>query len=80
MGIFELYATRLWRWGSSWCIPFPRPLREAMGWRPGDLVLMRPHLPYITMRVARPETAVPDGAMDPELMPPAWPRAGGEQQ
>lgn len=68
-----LFAVRIWQTGSSWVFPLPKALRDSIGWRPGDLLIIRVHPPYLTLRVAQPESVIPLRTMGLEVLPPAWP-------
>ena len=54
-----LYAVRLWRTGKSVVFPIYSAVLKALHADVGDLLLVRVHPPYITLRVARPESLMP---------------------
>jgi hypothetical protein len=53
--------------------PLYKRVRDALGARPGDVLVMRLHAPYLTLRVARPEKIIPIDDFGPEVLPPSWP-------
>ncbi len=77
MGRGPLYTARCWKSGASWCIVVPRDVRKALKLLPGDLVIMRLHEPYVTIRRGDADAFMPLSKMKLEDMPPAWP--GGKK-
>ena len=76
-----LYAARIWQMGKSVVFPLYKAALEAIGAKPGDLVLVRVHPPYITFRIAHPDRAVPVSTFHPDDLPPEHARQkprGGE--
>lgn len=72
--LFPLYAARLWKHGNSLWFVLNQTLTDALQVTEDDLLLIRPHLPYISIRKAVPELALPLNAFTVEELPPAWPR------
>lgn len=71
--LHALFTGRIWRMGASIVFPLPKALREAISARPGELIIMRVHPPYVTFRVAQPGAIIPVDRFEPEDLPPAWP-------
>jgi hypothetical protein len=69
-----LYAARIWQMGKSVVFPIYSAVCRAIRAVPGDLLLVRVHPPYITLRVAHPEQVMPVEQFTDEELPPAWPR------
>lgn len=67
-----LFAGRIWRMGKSVVFPLPKLLMNALGARPNDLVMCRVHPPYVTFRVANPDTIIPVEQFGSEELPPSW--------
>jgi len=40
---------------------------------PDEMLIIRVHPPFISMRVAKPERMIPIENWDPLLLPPTWP-------
>ncbi len=70
---FTLYAARVWRSGNSIVFPLFKSIREAIGAHPDDLLIIRVHPPYITLRRADPNLIVPLDELTTADLPPAWP-------
>ena len=68
-----LYAARVWKWGKSTVFPLYSAVLAAMHCVPGDLLLVRVHPPYITLRVAHPESVMPVEQFTDAELPPSWP-------
>ena len=68
-----LYAVRLWNHGKSVIFPLYHAVMKALNANVGDLMLVRVHPPYITLRVARPESLMPVEQFTEEELPPHWP-------
>lgn len=58
--------------GKSVCFPLQKLLREALGVKPDDLLIMRVHGPYVTFRIAQPEAVIPVERFEREDLPPSW--------
>jgi hypothetical protein len=69
---YPLFAARIWKMGSSVVFPLAKMLMDALEARPGDLVLIRVHLPYITFRIANPEKNFPLPSFTAEELPPSY--------
>ncbi len=69
-----LYAVRIWRAGKSVVFPIYQAVLQAIHAMPGDLLLVRVHPPYITVRVARPESLMPVEQFTDQELPPEWPK------
>ena len=72
---YPLYAARVWKWGKSTVFPLYSAVLAAIHCVPGDLLLVRVHPPYITLRVARPESVMPVEQFTDAELPPSWPSA-----
>lgn len=70
---YPLYVLRVWQWGNSVVFPLYKPVLKALGAVPGDMLIGRIHVPYLTVRLARPERAIPIDNFGPEVLPPSWP-------
>jgi hypothetical protein len=70
---YPLWAVPVWKMGASFAFPLYKALRQRLGWRPGDMLLVRIHPPYVTFRVALPERIIPIDDFGPEVLPPSWP-------
>ena len=68
-----LYAVRLWTWGKGIVLPVYAAVLEALHAKAGDLMLVRVHPPYITLRVVHPETLMPVEQFTDRELPPSWP-------
>lgn len=68
-----LFVAKPYVQGNSVVVVLERELREALGWRPGDIILIRLHKPYATLRRGVPELAIPMADIHLEDLPPAWP-------
>jgi len=68
-----IYTTKLTKSGNSWVLSIERDLREALGLVPGDIIVMRLHAPYVTLRRAVPEREIPLTDLNPACFPPSWP-------
>lgn len=71
-GLHALYACRLWRMGKQLVFPLYTSVIEALGARPGDLVLIRVHLPFVTFRIANPDLTLPAPRFTGEDLPPSY--------
>ena len=71
--LYPLYTVMTWRVGNGVVFPLHQVVREALGVRPGDLLIARVHGPYLTIRRAQPERAIPIDTFGPEVLPPSWP-------
>lgn len=69
---YPLFAARIWRMGSSVVFPLAKMLMQALDAQPGDLVLVRVHLPYVTFRIANPDLTLPVPRFRPEELPPSY--------
>jgi hypothetical protein len=70
--LHPLYAARLWRMGKSLVFPLYEAVITALGAKPGDLVLVRVHLPYVTFRIAHPDLTMPIPRFTPGELPPSY--------
>jgi len=70
--LHPLYAARLWRMGKSLVFPLYEAVIAALDCKPGDLVLVRVHLPYITFRIAHPDLAMPIPRFTASELPPSY--------
>ena len=70
-----LYAVRLWKHGNTTIFPIYHAVLKALNAVVGDLMLVRVHPPYITLRVARPESLMPVEQFTEADLPPQWPTA-----
>lgn len=73
--VHPLYAVRLWRMGKSLVFPLYTAVANALHAEQGDLLLVRVHPPYITMRVGRPDSLMPVEQFTENELPPEWPKA-----
>jgi hypothetical protein len=67
-----LYVARPYYQGNSVVLVLEKALREELGWRPGDLLMIRLHKPYATLRVGVPQDAIDLRALKPDDLPPSW--------
>jgi antitoxin component of MazEF toxin-antitoxin module len=70
--VYPLFAARIWRMGQSVVFPLAKLLMQALEAQPGDLVLVRVHLPYVTFRIANPDLSLPVPRFRPEELPPSY--------
>ena len=70
--LHPLYACRLWRAGRQLVFPLYTAVIDAIGARPGDLVLVRIHLPFVTFRIANPELSIPVPRFERFELPPTY--------
>ncbi len=70
--VYPLFAARIWRMGKSVVFPLAQMLMQALEAHPGDLVLVRVHLPYVTFRIANPDLTLPVPRFRPEELPPSY--------
>jgi antitoxin component of MazEF toxin-antitoxin module len=70
--VYPLFAARIWRMGASVVFPLAKMLMQALDAKPGDLVLVRVHLPYVTFRIANPDLTLPVPRFRPEELPPSY--------
>jgi hypothetical protein len=68
----KFFVAKPYYQGNGVVMVLEKPLRDALEWRPGDLVLIRLHEPYATLRVGKPQDAIDLRALKPEDLPPAW--------
>lgn len=68
---FPLYAQRVWENGSGLCFALPKGLCAQIGLAVGDVVVVRVHPPFASLRVLRKEIAVPVEGFTAEELPPA---------
>lgn len=71
-GLHALYAARLWTHGKQLIFPLYTSIIDAIGARPGDLVLVRVHLPFVTFRIANPDLTMPIPRFNGEDLPPSY--------
>ncbi len=71
-----LFPIRYQKWGGSYAMIIPAPVRELLHLRPGDTLLLRVHVPFFTVRRGEPEDVIPLKSFRLEDYPPQWPRAG----
>src|SRR5712692_11286915 len=71
---YPLLVLPVWQWGNSVVMPIYKSMRVLLGWHMGQVLIARPHAPYITIRLAYPERIIPVGTFGPEVLPPSWPR------
>lgn len=71
-----LYLVKIWRMGASTVFPLYKAVLEAIHASPDDLLLCRVHPPYVTFRVAHPDSVLPVERFDAAELPPAWPEKG----
>jgi len=70
--LWPLYAARLYRQGAQLVFPLYTQIVRALEAVPGDLVLVRVHLPFVTFRVCRPDMSVPLHFLDEGVVPPTY--------
>ncbi len=70
--LHPLYAARLWRMGKSLVFPLYEAVIDAIQATPGDLVLVRVHLPYVTFRIAVPDLTMPIPRFGADELPPSY--------
>ena len=70
--LYPLFAARIWRMGQSVVFPLAKMVMQALDAQPGDLVLVRVHLPYVTFRIANPDLTLPVPRFRPEELPPSY--------
>jgi hypothetical protein len=73
---YPLYVVKPWRVGTQRTFPLYKALLENLDFdldNPDEMLIIRVHPPYLTMRVAKPERLVPIENWDPAVLPPAWP-------
>lgn len=76
--LHPLYVVKAWSTGSQRVFPLYKVLLEALDFdldNPNELLIVRVHPPFISIRVAKPERLIPVENWDPLVLPPAWPRA-----
>jgi len=66
----DLFMAKPYQQGNSVVMVLERDLREKLQLRPGDLVIMRVHGPYCTIRRAVPEVLVPLTDLHANDLPP----------
>lgn len=67
----QTYASRYIRVGNSQCIIVPKDVREALGFRPGDLVVMRMFGKVLIARRLAPEDVVEVDSIPADALPSA---------
>lgn len=67
----DLFMAKPYQQGGSVVMVLDKDLRERLGLRPGDVVIMRVHGPYVTMRRAVPDLLVPLTDLHADDLPPA---------
>lgn len=72
----SLFYAKYCKWGASWAMIIPAGVREALHLRPGDVLLMRLHEPYVTLRRGEPDHVIDLKTFSLEDYPPRWPTAG----
>lgn len=70
--LHPLYAVRLWRMGRQLVFPLYVAMVDALQAKPGDLVLVRVHLPFVTFRIANPDLSLPVPRFQPWELPPTY--------
>lgn len=70
--LWPLYAARLYLHGQQLIFPLYRSIVSTLEAKPGDLVLVRVHLPYVTFRIAHASLAMPIEHFDREQLPPDY--------
>jgi hypothetical protein len=70
--LYPLFACRLYAHGRQLVFPLYTMLVQAIGATPGDLVLVRVHLPFVTFRIANPDLALPIMRFDHDQLPPTY--------
>ncbi len=71
-----LYTVKVWRQGTQRVFPLYKAVLAALDFdldNPDELLLIRVHPPFISIRVAKPERLIPVENWDPQVLPPAWP-------
>jgi hypothetical protein len=68
-----LYLVKIWKMGSSTVFPLYKALLAAIHAGKDDLLIVRVHPPYVTFRVAHPDSLMPVEAFSEHVLPPAWP-------
>lgn len=71
-GLHALYACRLWKHGAQLMFPLYSSIVAALTAKPGDLVLVRVHLPFVTFRIANPDLSMPIPRFNHEELPPSY--------
>jgi len=70
-----IYIARIWQLGNSVVFPLGKLLRDAIGARINQKVLIRVHPPYVTFRLVDPDELIPVGGFTTGELPPVWPRS-----
>lgn len=70
--VHPLYAARLWAHGKQLIFPIYTAIIDALQARPGDLVLVRVHLPFVTFRIANPDLTMPVPRFNHDELPPSY--------
>lgn len=73
---YPLYAVKPWRMGKQRVFPLYQAVLEHLQFdldNPDEMLLIRVHPPFISIRVAKPERLIPVENWDPEVLPPTWP-------
>ncbi len=71
-----LYVVKPWRYGKQRVFPLYKALLEHLDFdldNPDEMLIIRVHPPFVTIRVAKPERLIPVENFDPAVLPPAWP-------
>lgn len=65
----ETYASRFWKVGGSWGAIIPKDVRNHLGLKPGDLLLMRLFGPFLIMRRVTPDMVIDRETLPTESLP-----------
>lgn len=68
-----IYTSKLAKGGNAVVMYVDREIREALGLKPGDMVMMRLSPPYVILRKAIPEREIPMTDISRAMLPPSWP-------
>lgn len=71
-----LYVLKPWKNGPHVIVPIYRPVLRVLGYdfqNDNELLIIRVHPPYLTLRVARPPELFPLSDVELAALPPAWP-------
>lgn len=58
--------------GKQLVFPLYTSVVAALDARPGDLVLIRVHLPFVTFRIANPDLTMPVPRFNHDELPPSY--------
>ncbi len=67
----NVYATRYMKIGDSWGMIIPKHLRERLGFRPGDLIVMALYGELVMLRRMQPRDVVELESIPTDALPPA---------